>query len=163
MNIFLPYEEDIERSVRSLDDKRLNKSILECKQLLINALKEEMGYCITGYKNHPIYLHYKSNPYFLATYGYKCCVEYQYRFHKSHSLTHQFMTYISIEEIDIERVSYTPFYMEGSKNSPNSIRTTENVSERYQKKLIDKWDTDKAKGRPPKWTNREIPIFYKEK
>lgn len=33
MNIFLPYEEDIERSVRSLDDKRLNKQILECYQM----------------------------------------------------------------------------------------------------------------------------------
>jgi hypothetical protein len=32
MNIFLPYENDIEKSVMSLDDKGLNKQILECKQ-----------------------------------------------------------------------------------------------------------------------------------
>lgn len=33
----------------------------------------------------------------------------------------------------------------------------------YPQKLIDKWDTDKAKGRNPKWTNRGVPEFYKEK
>jgi hypothetical protein len=47
--------------------------------------------------------------------------------------------------------------MEGSKGKPNYIRTTENVSELYQKKLINKWQNDK---RPPKWTNREKPDFY---
>ena len=49
--------------------------------------------------------------------------------------------------------------MEGSKGQPNYIRTTENVSALYQAKLITKWENDK---KPPKWTNREMPSFYKE-
>jgi hypothetical protein len=161
MNIFLPYEHDIEKSVQSLDDLRLNKQILECDQLALNALKERSGVQIKGYKNHPIYVHYKNNIPFLIVYGYLCCVEYQYRFNKKHALTGAFMYSMFSMRIDEEHLSYTPFYMEGSIGQPNYIRTLENVSELYQKKLCDKWDSDKAKGRQPKWTNREIPEFYK--
>ena len=159
MNIFLPYENDIVKSVQSLDDKRLNKQILECYQLLSNAIKEKNGGVVVGYKNHPIYVHYKGSIKFLAYYGWECCYEYYLRFNKPHKLCLEFVK-IGYHS---PYYHYTPFYMEGSKNSPNCIRTTDNVSELYQKKLIDKWDTDKAKGRNPKWTNRGAPEFYKEK
>lgn len=112
---------------------------------------------MVGYKNHPIYVHYKGNIKFLAYYGCECCYEYYLRFNKPHKLCVEF---VKFEHTPYYH--YTPFYMEGSKGNPNYMRTTENVSELYQKKLIDKWDTDKAKGRPPKWTNRGIPSFYKE-
>ena len=65
MNIFLPYENDISKSVESLDDRRLNKQIVECSQLLNNAIKELKGEEIKGYKNHPVYLFYKNNPNFI--------------------------------------------------------------------------------------------------
>lgn len=159
MNIFLPYENDIQKSAQSLDDLRLNKQILECYQLLSNAIKEEIGEEIKGYKNHPIYVHYKGNLPFLMFYGYKCCVEYQYRFQRQHKLTMGFMSAIMLFGAVEEALTYTPFYMEGSKGQPNYIRTTENVSALYQAKLINKWETDKI---PPKWTNREMPSFYKE-
>ena len=158
MNIFLPYENDIIKSVRSLDDVRLNKQILECYQLLSNAIKEKNGGVVVGYKNHPIYTHYKRNIKFLAYYGWECCLEYWYRFEKEHKLEHFF-----VMKAQDSRHPYTPFYMEGSKNSPNCIRTTDNVSELYRKKLCNKWDNDKANGRPPRWTNREIPKFYRER
>ena len=58
--------------------------------------------------------------------------------------------------------NYIPYYMEGSKGQPNYIRTTDNVSALFQKKLINKWNSDKAKGRTPKWTNRQVPEFYKK-
>lgn len=157
MNIFLPYENDIRKSVESLDDKRLNKQILETYQLVTNAIKEQVGEEIKGYKNHPIYLHYKNNLPFLLLYGYKCGVEYQYRFKKSHKLTLYFMIAMNTFGVCEETVKYTPFYMEGSKGQPNYIRTTENVSVLYQAKLIKKWETDK---KPPKWTNRQKPLFY---
>ena len=88
MNIFLPYENDILKSVQSLDDKRLNKQILECKQLLSLAIDEKLGLDIKkrGYRNHPIYVHYKHNLEFLSLYGYYCCLEYSYRFKKKHSI-----------------------------------------------------------------------------
>ena len=159
MNIFLPYENNIQKSVQSLDDLRLNKQSLEVYQLLQNAIHEVRGGIVKGYKSHPIYVHYKGNRAFLATYGYECCKEWQFRFNKAHALTEYFMDYIAIWDIDIEKVIYTPFYMEGSKGQPNYILTTENVSELYQKKLINKWQNDK---KTPKWTNREMPSFYKK-
>lgn len=159
MNIFLPYEKNINKSVISLDDKRLNKAVLETYQLLSNAIKESKGEEIKGYKNHPIYLWYKNSYQFLFEYGLMCCLEYSYRFNKTHSLEIEFhkLSY----EFPMRMVAkYTPYYMEGSKGHPSYIRTTENVSKLYQQKLCKKWNSDKAKGRPPKWTNREIPSFY---
>ena len=63
---------------------------------------------------------------------------------------------------DVVQPKYIPYYMEGSKGQPNYIRTTENVSTLFQSKLCKKWDADKEKGRPPKWTNRQVPDFYKK-
>lgn len=162
MNIFLPYENDIDKSVQSLDDLRLNKQILETYQLLTNAIKEKKGQDVKGYTNHPIYVFYKTNLPFLMWYGYSCCREYQYRFQKPHKLTTNFMSAIMLFNVVEENVDYIPYYMEGSKSQPNYIRATENVSELFQQKLIKKWNTDKEKGRPPKWTNRDVPSFYRE-
>lgn len=170
MNIFLPYENDIGASVRSLDDLRLNKQILECYQLLNNSTKEYNGEQIKGYKNHPVYVFYKDNPYFIATYGMCCCMEYEHRFAKENQLTDNMVYLFNYWENQIphrfyERVAkctFTPYYMEGSKGQPNYIRTMENVSELFQQKLIKKWENDKAKGRPPKWTNRQVPEFYRK-
>ena len=109
---------------------------------------------------------------FLAYYGYECCREYNYRFKKWHSLTWYFDNELEclgfysfdsegyIQALEIPK--FTPYYMEGSKGQPNYIRTTENVSALFQTKLFKKWDNDKAKGRPPKWTNRDVPEFYKK-
>ena len=154
MNIFLPYENNVEESVRTLDDKRLIKQILETYQLLNNAIEEENGIEIKGYKNHPIYKHYKGSIGFLSYYGYECCYEYWTRFQKSHRLAPFFM---GVKGLYPNHYHFTPFYMEGSVGQPNYIRTTENVSELYQDKLIKKWENDKVK---PKWTNREVPQFY---
>jgi hypothetical protein len=172
MNIFLPYENDIRKSVKSLDDLRLNKQILETYQLLRLAIDESKGVDISkrGYKKHPIYLHYKKDLYFLALYGYFCCDEFLHRFNKHHKLRSYFY-YIKNEAMVLwvfektkkdekhDTFEYTPFYMEGSKGKPNYIRTTENVGELYQQRLINKWQNDK---RQPKWTNREMPSFYIE-
>lgn len=65
MNIFLPYEDNVVASVQALDDLRLNKQILEVHQLANNSIAELQGFSVNGYKNHPIYLHYKDNLGFL--------------------------------------------------------------------------------------------------
>ena len=158
MNIFLPYEYDIEKSVQSLDDLRLNKQALECYQLLSNAIKEKNGEEIKGYKNHPIYVHYKHNISFLIEYGIQCCKEYKHRFKRTHNLYGKLLSWFF--EYDKGFVCYTPFYMQGSKGKPDCIRTTEYVGTLYRNKLCAKWNADKAKGRLPKWTNRQIPSFY---
>ena len=171
MNVFLPYENDVVASVQSLDDVRLNKQAVECYQLLTSAVKERNGVPIKGHRNHPIYVFYKNNLEFLAYYGYRCCEEYQERFGKEHSLEGYFFECLKNLDVtmitfsgnicfDVVQPKYTPYYMEGSKGQPNYIRTTENVSVLFQSKLCKKWDADKEKGRPPRWTNRNIPDFY---
>ena len=159
MNIFLPYENSVEQSIASLDDRRLNKQILECKQLLSLAIDEVSGIDVSkrGYRNHPIYTHYKDNLRFLSLYGYLCCREFQYRFDKNHSLHNHFYDLWVMYNRYNMKTSYTPFYMEGSKGKPNYIRTTENVSSLYQNKLVNKWINSKYN---VKWTNRNVPKFF---
>lgn len=173
MNIFLS-QDTVADSVKDLDDLRLQKQLVECYQLLTLAIKEQQeGKEIkAGHYHHPVYLFYKNNLPFLAYYGYECCREYNYRFKKWHSLTWYFDNELEclgfysfdsegyIQALEIPK--FTPYYMEGSKGQPNYIRTTENVSALFQTKLCNKWNTDKAKGRPPKWTNRAAPEFYKK-
>lgn len=157
MNIFLPYETDIQKSVESLDDLRLRKQIIEC-MAVITASKG----ITKGYKNHPITVFYGNNLDFVYYYGFVCCREYAYRFKKYHEMHWVFETNANPNgKIFIPQPPFTPYYMEGSKGQPNYIRATENVSALFQDKLCKKWDNDKAKGRPPKWTNRPVPEFYK--
>lgn len=175
MNIFLPYENDVEKSVASLDNLRLNKQACEIEELLMMAEKESEGIELNskGHSHHPVYLFYKNNPKFLAYYGYMCCREYFYRFGKYTKSIYYFddiLDKYGMFQYDedcfitaMEIPSFTPYYMEGSKTDPNCIRTTNNVSQLFRDKLCKKWDNDKAKGRPPKWTKRGKPEFYKEK
>ena len=163
MNIFLPYEDNVVASVRALDDKRLIKQISECYQLLYNAIAERAGYEVKGYKNHPIYVHYKDSIGFLIFYCGVCCYEYRWRFGKEHKYYYVLASGLipknHPQRDELLNPKFVPFYMEGSKGQPNYIRTTENVSELFQRKLIKKWQNDK---RPPKWTNGEMPEFYKK-
>lgn len=173
MNIFLS-NSSAKQSIQELDDLRLQKQLVEVYQLLTLAIKEqEEGKEIkAGHYHHPVYLFYKNNIQFLAYYGYECCREYFYRFSKWHSLIWYFDNELErqglfgldadgyVEYCEIP--NYTPYYMEGSKGQPNYIRTTDNVGELFRQKLIKKWEQDKAKGRQPKWTNREVPQFYQQ-
>ena len=151
MNIFLPYEEDIEKSVQSLDDRRLVKQVMECKILLDIALGKK-----SGYANHPVSKHYKDFPAFLIQYGLASCKEYEHRYNK----THQYLPYFLEREEANTPPNYIPYYAAGSIKSPDCIRTTDNVSVLFQQKLIQKWDDDTGKGRAPKWTNRGAAEFY---
>ena len=163
MNIFLPYERDLKKCVQSLDDKRLNKQILECYQLLNNYVRKELNHEEkVGYTNHPVYKHFTSNSYNLYAmmkYAIEACIEYLYRFKIDHKL------FNSINKLrknvfkypnNIDSL-YEPYFMRGSLGQPEYIRTTENVSQLFQKRLIEKWDNDKRK---PIWTNRNKPEFY---
>lgn len=154
MNLFLPYEMNVRQSVMALDDKRLNKQILECQTLLDKD---------SGYKNHPVYVFYKDNPQFIAYYGLQACKEYTYRFGKRHSLQNLFEDEFSKYSLLEVAPVFTPYYMEGSINTKDCIRTTDNVSELFQTKLRNKWNNDIANDRKPKWTKRQIPSFYQIK
>ena len=151
MNIFLPCPNNINQSVRSLDDRRLIKQILECKVLLYISETNQSG----GYANHPVAKHYREQPNFLRYYGWVCCCEYFIRFNKMHEYTPIFKPVAVFDKV----ADYTPLYAEGRRTDPDSIRTTDpkTVGELFRNKLNQKWKTDSI---PPKWTNRTEPKFY---
>lgn len=159
MNIFMP-EKRIDDSVKALDDRRLIKQILECKTILDVAIG-----CKTGYQNHPVVKHYKYYPKFVILYASCACEEYYHRFGRLHKLNVYFDNIWKqyADEFNNTVLGYFPlsaFYCEGKATDPNCIRTTENTVELFRQKLCKKWDNDKI---PPKWTNREPPVWYKRK
>ena len=88
MNVFMPCV-TIEDSVRALDDKRLIKQILECKQILEVFDRLDNGEQKVGYANHPVVKHYYNlgfdGKFFIAFYAIFACREYEDRFFHRHS------------------------------------------------------------------------------
>lgn len=154
MNIFLPYENNIEKSVIALDDTRLNKQIIECLTMFNAITTHKQTGEKKGYFSHPVTQFYYDNPEFIIYYGYICCLEYEYRQNKQHESYNKISSYVRDKS---KQPKYIPYYMEGAKTDPNHIRTTENVSKLFQQKLFNKWKNDKRK---PCWTKRNIPEFY---
>lgn len=162
MNIFIPYPDSIEKSVQSLCDVRLNKQAVETYQLFSSALKERDGEKVR--LAHPVYVFYKNNIDFLAYYGLLACEEYEFRTGKMHSCYMHFVEYLKERKLDLDVApEFVPYYMEGSKNTPDCIRTTRTdaVGELFKAKLISKWEADKEKDRIVKFGIRGIPEFYK--
>ena len=172
MNVFMPCA-TIEDSVRALDDKRLIKQILECEQILDANKRVNEGEQKVGYANHPVVKHYRElglkGTFFVTYYAVMCCYEYFVRFDKEHYLENELQKQYRkvLRLLFVNKVTRDGFitlppivYAEGSINSPDCIRETDNekVFELFKQKLIKKWDNDKY---PPKWTNREPPSWYK--
>ena len=90
MQTFLPFA-DIERSARSLDNKRLGKQRVEVLQLLHIALRASIqsdGGAIwfeptvapsPGWRRHPAFLMWQAHPWALAQYGLAICAAWQQR------------------------------------------------------------------------------------
>lgn len=150
MNLFFP-EKDAALSVMALDDRRLIKQIVEC-QTMLNVYYGKTK----GYANHPVVKYYKRYPQFVAIYGMFACYEYEKRFGKEHKLV-GFMEKAHDDFKGKFEIFPTPFYAAGRKGTAECIRTTENACDLFREKLRNKWDNDKI---PPKWTNRERPIWY---
>lgn len=70
VNVFIPYD-NFEVCARCLDNKRLYKQIVECKQIL-NAIKGETK----GYANHPATVMWKRYPHALRRYQISCIREW---------------------------------------------------------------------------------------
>lgn len=164
MNIFLPFENDIKKSIECLDDNRLRKQIVEVAHLLDLAIKEKNNIQGKGYTHHPVYQFYKNNLDFLAYYGLLSCEEYEYRFVGMHKDYILFVDYFKEKiktdnDYDIDKQpEFIPFYAEGSKSAKEHIRATTNVSELFQAKLLQKWTTSTC---TPKWKRRGPPRFYR--
>lgn len=152
MNIFLPFVDNIDKSIRCLDDRRLMKQILECQTIVdvYNGAKP--------YSNHPIVKHYSSSPRqikFVQYCGYRCCKEFEYRFGKKHAYAPRFPKVAYF----LGTPQFVPIYIEGSKPYQLIEKDPRQVEDLFQEKLIHKWMNDKY---IPKWTNRPIPKFLEE-
>lgn len=159
MNIFRPFE-DVRQCVKVLDNKRLNKQILECWQIYnINKKLDEDPTAKVGYANHPVVKFYRDYPSFVLHYAYTACLEYWLRNnctdHKLHKrIMHPYFIYTDFEQANLT----TPpnFYCEGPKTDPNHKRIIgDEAYQLFQKKLIDKWNNDIANNRPPYWQKDE--------
>lgn len=152
MNIFLPYPDNIDKSIRCLDDRRLMKQILECQTIVdvYNGAKP--------YSNHPIVKHYSDSIRqikFVRYYGFKCCKEFEFRFGKKHAYSEKFPRVAYF----LGTPQFVPLYLEGSKPNQLIEKDPRWVGDMFQEKLIQKWLNDKY---TPTWTNRPIPKFFEE-
>lgn len=76
MQTFLPFSSFI-HSVECLDDKRLNKQIVEAYQILTGRVPNA---------NHPACLMWRGYEHYLREYATICCIRYSFRYGKKHSL-----------------------------------------------------------------------------
>ena len=182
MNIFVTDTCPV-KSARALDDLRLNKMILESAQMLCtNALAMAKqfdgasllvpGSTITDslvpYKpthmNHPCTIwagksHYNYN--WLARHFIALVDEKTDRTHKIHLsytkllplLTHIYGTELAIPVDDNLSFVYAGDY---------PVRTVSglDVIASYRKTMLAKWEADRLKGRPPRWTNTTLVDWY---
>lgn len=153
MNIFRPFE-DARKCAEVLDDKRLNKQILECWQIYnINKKLDEDPTAKVGYANHPVVKFYRDYPDFVLHYAYMACLEYWSRNDYDHALHKQIMHpyFIRTDFCEIELKIPPNFYCEGPKTDPNHKRIIGDEAYRlFREKLITKWKQDIFNGRPPR-------------
>ena len=162
MNIFLPYDRFYD-CASTLDDRRLTKQILECKQIITIIEKKHADPAYKSpYLNHPVIQHYFNSPNFIVNYALAMCREFKYRFNHEHSYLLFFDQRLDPNHYTFDHVSI--IYAAGSKYSPSCIRETRPnvVHKLFKEKLIRKWLADKEQGRPAGWTRRPIPNFYEQ-
>ena len=81
MQTFLPYPSFTE-SVRCLDNKRLGKQRVECKQIALALgmnVGESVGYACGAWVHHPAVLMWRGHEFFLLDYALAACVEWDSR------------------------------------------------------------------------------------
>jgi hypothetical protein len=166
MNIFASNQDPIFAAF-NLDDKRLGKMILETAQLLSTAVSLHGGkapYRSTHVK-HPATIwasRTKANFDWLLSHGIALGNEFHHRFGKYHKSSEVIQ---SIEQQNLR--NYIP---DGdlemfanctvNKDKGISFKHIQDPVLAYQSYLSARWITDK---RVPKWTNRQAPVWYKEK
>lgn len=154
MNIFT-ISNDYKECASCLDDKRLNKMLLETTQLLSAALHQNKASDFAPYKlthrNHPCTAWVReSKGNFLWTYGLYINLgrEYIRRFNKVHKcVTYAKKLYAGFKQAQFDKNERTDFV----NCTPYKDK---DIYEAYKLTLNEKWKNDK---RPPKWTNCEKP------
>lgn len=150
MNIFVSDPCPV-KSAQYLDNRRVNKMILESLQLLSTAIHHYGGnapYKPTHY-NHPATIWTRKN-YWNALWLYKhflaLCDEYTKRYNKIHKCSqYSDQVYSQLYLIPAVGTNQTPFV------NCTKFKEIENVFEAYKIALQDKWEQDTIKGYEPKW------------
>jgi hypothetical protein len=165
MNIFVTHSDPYFAAI-ALDDKRLNKMIVESAQMMAYALKRHGSQCIPytlsgypyrtsgGHRNHPCTIwagNTRSNFFWLLNHFSYMLEEYKDRFNKEHGCSSNFPIFaagaVDIPEGELEEFVNCSAYVTTSSN-PLIIESL------YRRTLQDKWRADK---KPPTWTKRNPP------
>lgn len=168
MNLFFT-SPSVVRCAMHLDDKRLNKMIVETAQLLSTAVRMHLPKSIPDsrnlykatHQNHSCAKWVASSPnnYYLTwTLLSAYLQEYRHRFHKTHKTTELWsalheMRCLMWPDTTLKEIS-------GADEAPHCFHPLVDRSlplyTGYQETLRLKWSNDI---REPKWTNREVPCF----
>lgn len=158
MNIFVT-DASAKFSAVVLDDKRLNKMIIESAQILSAAmhLSGETGPYKLTHKNHPCVkwvLKDKRHFGWLCDHLHHLSEEFHLRFKKPHK-TYQYMQTFDNSKLSISNYNYYDLIF----TNVSFFKDETDVFKAYQKTLVIKWGNDK---KPPKWTNSYPPPWYDE-
>jgi hypothetical protein len=162
MNIFISDIDPI-KSAQNLDDKRVNKMLLESAQLLCTALRIHNAGHLAKYGithiNHPSNVwarQTKDNYLWLLSHMKALADEYTFRRDKVHK------TYRELYDDLVKGAEYipegplTPFANCAARLDMGiSYKHVDDVPSAYRMYLIARWERDKLK---PKWTNRSRPF-----
>lgn len=116
MQTFLPYA-DYSYSAQCLDNKRLNKQLVEVQQIL-NTLSNPNA---KGWKNHPAVKMWKGHELSLALYGAIIYVEYKKRFNQKQHKSGEYILKEYLKPTSSQVLEYPPWL--GNKDFHASHRS----------------------------------------
>jgi hypothetical protein len=160
MNLFQPYPGDLKKNARTIDDKRLNKQVVEAYQVgnvVLRKMRDPNAKI--SWSNHPAcrFVYNGGKPKFpwLRSYIEACDLEWRHRgFHRSEEFLAKIDTLFAEAEEYSATFSHEPVvaYVGGGLDVIEFGGTTRTVGAAYRKLLEQKWEKDREAGRPPKWT-----------
>jgi hypothetical protein len=152
-------------SAQALDNKRVVKMVLETAQLLSTAVF--INSTITNNIYKPTHIKHPCTIWAAATIGnwdwllrhfIALSEEYSFRYNKQHA-SEKILPYLLEYRTNIKSGSMTPFAnCTRSEAMQIDFKHMHDTCEAYKKYLLAKWYHDKS---PPKWINREPPLWYK--
>ena len=139
-------------SAQYLDNKRLVKQILECRQILKVYERLDNGEEKVAYMNHPVVKFYQYNKQLIIDFGVACCDEYTYRSGKTHIYDKELRVICSEKFHPLKPTDI--IYVEGDN------RLSDNTTFAWMReKLIKKWIDSKY---ILKWVKRDVPKFLSD-
>ena len=163
MNIFA-ISRSVKRCARTLDDKRLNKMILEAAQVICTVLNLEADEQVTPYKNSHVgnactlwAARDRENLYWLYNLGIAYGEEIIHRFGRKHAC-HLLLEGLTFKFPEFDQCSGDPdSFHNGARHQGLGLDFTHlPVHRAYKTYLAARWPGDKRK---PVWTKRERPSW----